>query len=641
MITIFENIYIKDKPVYISVDMALERIRTGAKSKDRILELRSCIDEERQSVLKKNLPCVCFSGEFKTRFDNDLTKHSGYLVLDFDNVSDIGTLAAEISTKDYVYAMWLSPRGNGLKSLIKLADGSKHREHFAALKEIFPDVDNSGINESRVCYESYDPNIYINTNAKPFTKIKTVEKYEAKESLADERKIFDNLLKWLSNKGGTFSKGERNIFIYKLASACCRFGVYEDSAVNMILSEYPASNDFTAKEAHATIKSAYRSNSSKSGTAQFERDILVDKVTRKEVVIDPAVFDESIPPKDIIYAATVKENAMNLYKFGYAKVSGIGVPKVDELHKSKKGELTALTGIGNYGKSTWAKWRKLMRVLLYGEKFVVFCPEDNPPEEYYLDYVEMLLGKNCTPTNFDGTPNLNQPSIEIYNNAYDFIGNHIFYMYPKDDAATLDYILERFLEMVIKNKVDGCEIDPWNQVLHDYAKHGVNVSKYLEHSLGRLGRFAQTNSVYMDLTVHPKQMTKLANGNYECPDVFDINDGAMWNNKVDNILVYHRPLAQTDPRNPLCEFHSKKIRRQKTVGKKGFIECEYKASTRRFEVDGKDWMQELVNRNKLDFHAPIVNFVPAKDEQRTQESSNFHKAFQQRSGYNPADWETN
>lgn len=635
MVSIFENIYIKDKPVYISVDMALERIRTGAKCKAKVEELRNCPDEDLQQELKKNLPCVCFSGTFAKRFDNDLLQHSGFIVLDFDKVDDLGTKAAEIREKIDPYSIWVSPRGNGLKCLVKIADGKKHREHFSALKEIFPDVDNSGVNESRVCYESYDPNIYINRNAKTFAKIKTIEKYQAKETVADEMKIFQNLFKWLTNKGGSFSKGERNIFVYRLAGACCRFGISQDSAENLIAIACPSSNDFTAKEANNTIKSAYRKNV--AGTAQFERDILIDKVTRKEVNIEPPTYDESEPAKDIIFAATVKGNAINLFKYGYQKVSGIGVPDIDNLHKKKKGELTALTGIGNYGKSSWDKWTRLMRILLYGEKFAVFCPEDNPPEEYYADYVEMLLGCNCMPFNFNGTVNDKQPKMEYLNNAYDFVGKHIYYLYPKDEAATLDYILERFLETIIKLKVDGCLIDPWNQIQHDYQRYGANVSKYLENSLGRISRFAQQNDVFMDIIVHPKMMGKQANGNYECPDVFDINDGAMWNNKLDNILVYHRPFAQSDPQNPACELYAKKIKRQKSVGRKGNLAFEYKIERRRFEINGRDYMQELINLNKLDFHAPNENYQPAQKEDKPT-PTNFYAGFQRQSGYNPNDW---
>ena len=86
-----------------------------------------------------------------------------------------------------------------------------------------------------------------------------------------------------------------------------------------------------------------------------------------------------------------------------------------------------------------------------------------------------------------------------------------------------------------------------------------------------------------------------SDGNYPCPDVFDLADGAMWNNKADNILIYHRPFAQTTPDNPLCEFHSKKIRRQKIVGIKGSFEFELNRSTRRYTFGNIDYMQRYID----------------------------------------------
>ena len=42
-----------------------------------------------------------------------------------------------------------------------------------------------------------------------------------------------------------------------------------------------------------------------------------------------------------------------------------------------------------------------------------------------------------------------------------------------------------------------------------------------------------------------------------------LSGGAMWNNKMYNILVYHRPAHQQDPTSPAAELHFKKIKRQK------------------------------------------------------------------------------
>ena len=109
------------------------------------------------------------------------------------------------------------------------------------------------------------------------------------------------------------------------------------------------------------------------------------------------------------------------------------------------------------------------------------------------------------------------------------------------------------------------------------------------------------NNVYFWIVAHPIKMAKASDGNYPCPDVYDLSDGAMWSNKMDNILVYHRPFAQTDPQNPICEFHSKKIRRQKVVGKKGFIMFEMLFKTRRYFFDGFDPLQKALNDKNINF----------------------------------------
>lgn len=611
MITIFKNIFSKE-PNYISVEVALKRIQEG-KSKKIVEEIRNTIDKEKANKIKLNLPSVCFSGKFGSdRTDVQLLKHSGFIVLDFDNIFELREKQTEIISNPFIYACWVSPSGNGLKALVKIASGSKHREHFQALQEVFPEIDRSGINVSRVCYESYDTEIYINEKAEVFKKTKKTEKVVAYEKNEDEQKVFKNILTWLSNKNEAFVTGERNNFIFKLASACCRFGINEMTANSMIHSEFLTNSEFTKSEADRAIRSAYKANSGNFGSASFDKEILVDKVSRKELIVEKAVFDEGLKLKDVIYGIDVKQQALDIFENGYKEVNGVGVQEIDERFKPKKGEITVLTGIGNYGKSSFKKWYQAMRIILYGEKFATFSPEDNPPEEYYHDFVEILLGCDCTPSN------PHRPNRQIYEYTYDWVCKHIFYVYPKDVSPTPQYIMEVFLQLIIKENVDGVDIDPFNQLANNYNNFAGR-DKYLEWVLSLFSRFSQINNVYFWIIAHPKLMVKNTTGNYPCPDVFDIADGALWNNKLDNILVYHRPFAQTEPSNPLCEFHSKKIRRQKIVGKKGFSIFEMLFKTRRFFFNGLDPLQKILNEKNITFKTESVvelqqGWVPYKDE---------------------------
>lgn len=614
--TAYKNIFSKE-PKYISIDFALKRIAEG-RSKALVSEIRETMDKDKANKLKANLPSICFSGKFgNDRKDEQLIEHSGFIVLDFDDVMDLRNRQNEIISNDFVYACWVSPSGKGLKALIRIAKGDKHREHFQALQDVFPEIDKSGINPSRVCYESYDKDIYIYPDATVFKKIKKTEKIVVKDNITnDDFDIFKKLLVWLSNKNEAFVTGERNNFIFKLACACCRFGIGEDSAENLIGHQFLSNSEFSKTECSRAIKSAYKANRGRQGSAAFEKEILVDKVTRREIAVDVAVFDEGVRPQDVIYGIDVKDKAMDLYDKGFVRVLGIGVPDIDERFKPKKGELTVLTGIGNYGKSSFKRWYQVFRAVLYGEKFGSFSPEDNPPEEYYHDLVEILLGCDCTPMNEY------RPNRTIYEKAYDYVCKHFFYVYPKNADPTPQYVKEVFLELIVKEAIDGVDIDPFNQMSNNYAGFAGR-DKYLEWVLTDFARFAVLNDVYFWVINHPIKMQKSGDGNYPCPDVFDIADGAMWSNKCDNILVYHRPLAQTDPQNPTCEFHSKKIRRQKTVGKKGFSIFQMFFKTRRFMFNGSDVLQKTLNERQMDFESkqttieyepPTGMWMPYADE---------------------------
>lgn len=613
-VTIFKNIFSKE-PHFITVNKALERIKLGA-SKTLVLDIRMALDKEKANKLKLNLPSICFSGKFgMDRKDEQLVEHSGFIVLDFDDISDLRDKQTEIIQKDFVYACWVSPSGNGLKALVKIADGNKHREHFQSLQEVFPEIDRSGINVSRVCYESFDPDMYINENAIVFTKAKKLEKIVVSEiESIDDSENFRRILKWLTNKNDAFVTGERNTYIFKLASACCRFGINEEAALSLIQTEYLVSNDFTMSEMRGAVKSGYRANRGIAGSAIMQKEKLVNKETNYEIDVKREFVDEkgeNYRVEDVVYGIDVKDKALLINQNGFDKVMGVGVPELDYIFKPKRGEITLLTGIGNYGKTAWQKSQLLSRIIMYGEKIATFSPEDTPAEEYFHDFVEMLLGCECTPFN------PNRPTNDIYEAAYDFISKHIFYISAEMLSPTPQYIKEKFLELIVQEKVDFCCIDPFNQMTNDYKGFGGRTDKYLETLLADFSRFAKKNDVYFWVIAHPKLMERDRSGNYKCPDVFDVNDGAMWNNKMDNITVYHRPFAQTDPSSPVAEFHSKKIKK-KSVGRKGFVMIEYIWDRRRFFIEGRDFIQEMLNKKGFEFwkrKEANQSWLPYKDEE--------------------------
>ena len=78
----------------------------------------------------------------------------------------------------YVLSVFVSPSGNGIKVLVKIPfDVENHVNYFNSLENYFssPQFDKTSKNVSRVCYESYDPFIYINKDSELWDKIEEPE----------------------------------------------------------------------------------------------------------------------------------------------------------------------------------------------------------------------------------------------------------------------------------------------------------------------------------------------------------------------------------------------------------------------------------------------------------------------------------
>lgn len=603
----------KPKTNVVSLSYVLKRIKS-CKSQELVSKIQNETDKEKRDNLKKQLPVICFSGVFKDhRHSDNLTEHSGLIVLDFDKVEDVNQKKNELIKKPYVISTFVSPSGNGVKAVVWIKDKTKHLEHYQSLLRDFTDADKSTKDVARACFDCCDAEILTNDKPTPYTKIiqaSTIEFTERKE-YESKTSDFEKIVKWLENKNESFISGNRNNFIFHLAGACCRFGILQNEAEYLIDKEYLVKDStFTKTEMSRTLNSAYKKNSFAS--AVFDNSILVSKETKQEIVID---LEAEI--KDVIYGKDVYNDALNILRNGYETAEKSGIQEIDDYYRFKRGEVTALTGIGNYGKSEFWNYLMLNKSIHDKTKWAIFSPESYPTHEFYHSLTEIIIGSNCTPFNFDGTPNLHLPTEKEFKKAYDWVSEHFFFIYPTDLSPTPEYIQSRFLELIIKEKVDGVIIDPFNQLANDYANKRDD--QYLSTFLADCARFARNNNVFYTLIVHPKQMQKNVSGGYSEPDVFDIAGGSMWNNKLDNILVYHRPELHTDPNSPVCTVSTKKIKRQKIVGRKGTVFFEYNRKSRRYNFSNAPVNNFMMNKYNevektfdLEMQDPLKNIDHSK-----------------------------
>ena len=226
---------LESKPEKDELSDILRGMKKGIYQRDIILEIRDRVGNGNEyGQLKKGLSGFTPSGTFgKSRRANDLIKYSKIVVLDIDNLSKHKLIEArKTAIKDkHTYAIFVSPSGKGLKILVRVdSDESLHKVAFNRVKDYYESllgvkVDKSGKDVSRLCFVSYDRELYLNESAVEFEITKEVNEKFAK---AVE----------LTNKSYQFVNGQRNNFVYTLACYSNRLGIPEKQAERLIFQEY-------------------------------------------------------------------------------------------------------------------------------------------------------------------------------------------------------------------------------------------------------------------------------------------------------------------------------------------------------------------------------------------------------------------
>jgi hypothetical protein len=263
IVSVFKDLYkTKDVPYHVPLEKVIDRIRNGT-SKALIESIRNGNKEN-----KTKLPCILFAGTFTERNSNSLKQHSGLMIIDFDKYPNNKIMMQHLDllkqNKHFVL-LFISPSGDGIKGVVKVPNDLTKQTHpkiFKEFQNIFQydyfDMQNSNVD--RVCFESYDPNIYINLEAEIFNPVLKEDGFDISERvplipITDQDKIIDKIMKWGWKKD--FVDGERNNFIFDIAGAFCEYGIAQSLAEGYILNNVVI-GDFSESEAITTIKSAYK-----------------------------------------------------------------------------------------------------------------------------------------------------------------------------------------------------------------------------------------------------------------------------------------------------------------------------------------------------------------------------------------------
>lgn len=162
----------------------LNDIKTG-KYINVITYLRKSLAESKMEAYeraKKSLPAFTPSASFKGgRKLEFVTAYTQIVVLDIDKLTKEQLTNAKALAQEtpYTYSAFISPSGNGLKIFVRVNSSQEnHKEAFLALQKFYEEflslpIDKSGKDVTRLCFVSYDTDLYLNENATVYPVIST------------------------------------------------------------------------------------------------------------------------------------------------------------------------------------------------------------------------------------------------------------------------------------------------------------------------------------------------------------------------------------------------------------------------------------------------------------------------------------
>lgn len=298
-------------------------------------------------------------------------------------------------------------------------------------------------------------------------------------------------------------------------------------------------------------------------------DVLIKygKESLKELVYNALPF----PIKGIVDASELTQSIDDLYLNGYPKGLKTGIEGLDEHFTLLEGLFTTVTGIPGSGKSEFIDYIMAKTAINHEWKWGVVSFENTPPVFHATKIIEKLSGKAF---DFRVNPNhrISKYELDLYK---DYLSQTFYFINTQDADLTLDGILKKVAELVMRKGIKGVLIDPWNYIEHKIEPN-ESETQYISRALTTIRRAAIKLGIHIIIVAHPTKLSKV-NGKYEVPTLYNISGSAHFFNKTDNGITVYRDFQTNE-----VTVYIQKIRFS-FLGKLGSIKYNYNTYTRQYE----------------------------------------------------------
>lgn len=284
---------------------------------------------------------------------------------------------------------------------------------------------------------------------------------------------------------------------------------------------------------------------------------------------------------------------------GFPSGNKAGFTEFDELMSFRPGELTVITGIPNSGKSAWLDQILIRLSSRHGWKHGILSREQWPHAIHMTKLVQIFSGKGLR------TKVMNK---EIIKSSMDFLNEHLF-LFGIDDL-TVDGVLEKAKQLVLRHGIRSLVIDPWNTLDHDMQ--GMNETEYIRKTLKKVVDFKDRYSVHVMIIAHPTKVATDSNGKFIAPTLYSIAGSAHWYNMMDNGIIVYRNVGTKDGKPAeYGDTVSVMVRKVRNffIGQQGTCTFDYNYINGNYTEEGSPFENEMAawsyfNKQEISFEEP-------------------------------------
>jgi len=350
--TIFKNFTVpveKKSLLLIGKDIISDKYKTEVEEiRNLIAQGNKAEADNKKKQLLAFTPSAVFSEKRQMPF---LEMYSGFVHLDFDKLTpeQLQTAFAIISKISYTSLCFISPSGNGLKVFVEVSTELEHHDiAYLQVQKYYEDAtglkaDPSCKDVTRLCFMSHDPNAYRTIQNEKFivalpqfiqeqqsqtpTAIAPVVPIEQAEPEDLNNTFIYNQQIQFTNQKASYTDGNRNNFIYLLASNCNRVGLSQSDTEILCTQHF----DLSEREIKTAVNSAYSHHTQEHKKFEPKQKATDQEEAQPEEqmpTLPDAVFD-TIPEflKHITQVATTKEER-DILLLGSLVTLSVAFPKL-------------------------------------------------------------------------------------------------------------------------------------------------------------------------------------------------------------------------------------------------------------------------------------------------------------------------